>query len=68
MFLATYISFLQLSDFASKLVLALFEPGGWFLLWTGMELMILNSWSKMTDKVFFDRFANIHVEFSSYKS
>lgn len=67
MILATSISFLGLSDFAFKLLLALFEPGGWFLLWTGMDLIILNSWGKMMDQTFFDRFADVHVEFSSYK-
>lgn len=67
MVMATYISFLQLSGFTFKLLLALFEPGGWFLLWTGLDLMISDSWSKKSEKSFFDRFENVHVEFSSYK-
>lgn len=67
MVIATYISFLQMSQFTFKLLLALFEPGGWFLLWTGLDLMISNSWSRKSERSFFIRFENIHVEFSSYK-
>lgn len=64
---ATYISFLQLSQFAFKLLLALFEPGGWFLLWTGLELMITQSWNRKGEKLFYERFENVHIEFGSYK-
>lgn len=67
MIAATYISFLQLSEFAFKLLLALFEPGGWFLLWTGLDLLIVNSWSKKNEKSFYTRFENSHIEFGSYK-
>lgn len=63
---ATCISFLQLSQFAFKLLLALFEPGGWFLLWTGLELMITQSWNRKGEKLFYERFENVHIEFGSY--
>lgn len=67
MIISTYISFLQLSEFIFKLFLALFEPGGWFLLWTGLDWLISNSWDKKSEVFFYNRFEDIKVEFNSYK-
>jgi len=67
MVIASYISFLKLSNFPVKLVLVLFEPGGWFLFWTGLDLLFSFSRSKKGEIDFYNRMSNVHVEFSSYK-
>lgn len=67
MIAASYIVFLNLSSFSYKLILTLCEPGGWFLFWTGLDLIISISWNKQTELLFYTRMENVHVEFSSYK-
>lgn len=67
MVIASYISFLKLSNFFINLVLIIFEPGGWFLFWTGLDHLVYLSKSKKSEIDFYNRMSNAHVEFSSYK-
>lgn len=67
MVLASYISFLQLTSFYYNLLLVLFEPGGWFLFWTGLDNLITYSKSKKSEIDFYSRMSHAHVEFGSYK-
>jgi hypothetical protein len=67
MIIASYISFLNLSGFYINLLKVLFEPGGWFLLWTGLDHLISGSRGKKSEIDFYNKMSNIHVEFSSYK-
>lgn len=64
---ASYISFLNLPSFFFKLIHTLFEPGGWFLLWTGLDLIISVSRNKEIESQFYTRMENVHVEFGPYK-
>lgn len=67
MIIAGYIAYLQLPGFTFKLILTLSEPAGWFLLWTGLDLLISLSSIKKSESRFYRRMENIHVEFGSYR-
>jgi hypothetical protein len=67
MIAASYIVFLNLPNFSYKLLLTLCEPGGWFLFWTGLDLIISIYGNKQTEFQFYARMENTHVEFSCYK-
>lgn len=66
MLVAAYISFLKLSNFLINLLLVLFEPAGWFFLWSGMDNLITFSKSKKDELSFYKRMSNVQVEFDSY--
>jgi hypothetical protein len=67
MVLASYISFLNLTGFHISLALAIFEPGGWFLFWTGLDLSLSFSRNKSSEMKFYTRMENAHIEFGFYK-
>ncbi len=64
---SSYISTLGRLEFTYKLMLTLFEPGGWFFFWTGLDI-IRSSFSKKGNEIgFYEKLKNVHVEFNPYK-
>lgn len=68
MVLASYISYLNMTGFHINLLHVLFEPGGWFLFWTGLDTWLTFSKSRQSEVQFYNRMMNIHVDFSSYSN
>lgn len=67
MLITSYISYLKLSGFHINVLLVLFEPGSWFLFWTGLESLTATSRSRKKEISFYNKLSNTHIEFSSYK-
>lgn len=66
MLIASYLKELQVTQFYMTFLLTLFEPGGWFLLWTGFDYFMNYSRNRLQDVAFFNRMADVHIEFGSY--
>ena len=67
MFIATYILFKseEASLIMSFLVVFL-EPGGWFLFWEGLDLVIFEAKKKKPDLDFYKKMSKCEVSFLSY--
>ncbi|MCC6584168.1 MAG: hypothetical protein IT271_10730 [Chitinophagales bacterium] len=63
MLCASYISFLKPQKFYIHTLLILFEPAGWFFLWTGLEHLIYSSKSKKADLIYFNKMAEGVIRF-----
>jgi hypothetical protein len=66
MLIASYLKELKVTEFYMTFLLTLFEPGGWFLLWTGFDYFMNYSRNRLQDLAFFNRMADVHIEFGSY--
>ncbi|MCF4101203.1 hypothetical protein L1I30_05965 [Gillisia sp. M10.2A] len=66
MIIAGYISFLNPNSFYIHLILILFEPAGWFLLWMGLERVLNSSGKTKKELSFYSKMADTTIEFSSY--
>lgn len=66
MLVASYLKEVRLDNFYITFLLTVLEPGGWFLLWTGFDHFMTFSRNRLQDMAFFNRVANVHVEFGSY--
>ncbi len=66
MFLATFILFYYPSTFYFTFLVVLMEPGGWFLFWEGLNLVIFESKKKGQDIGFFRKMAHGKINFHSY--
>ncbi|MBK9793653.1 MAG: hypothetical protein IPP60_11350 [Sphingobacteriales bacterium] len=60
---ASYISFQKPQKFYIHTLLILFEPAGWFFLWTGLEHLIYSSKSKKADLIYFNKMAEAVIRF-----
>lgn len=67
MLVSSYITYLKLSSFHFSVLLVLFEPGGWFLFWTGLDLFFSFSRSKKGETEFYSKLIDTHIEFTCYK-
>lgn len=67
MVVASYLYYRGLTQFSHYLLLVLLEPGGWFLLWNGLDNLFTFAKAKKRDLAFFARMAAAHVEFGTYK-
>jgi len=69
MLIATFIllRFEQKSFLASFLVVLL-EPGGWFLFWEGLYMIVFESKEKKKDYIFYEKMTKSKIAFESYKS
>lgn len=63
---ASYISFTKSEKFYIHLLLVLFEPAGWFLLWAGLDHLIYFSKNKKNEFDFYKKMANAEIEFYAY--
>ncbi len=67
MLCASYISFLKPQKFYIHTLLILFEPAGWFFLWTGLEHLIYSSKNKKADLIYFNKMAEAVIRFVNLK-
>jgi hypothetical protein len=44
----------------------LFEPGGWFLFWEGLHLMVFDSKKQEPNRVFYSKMSQASIIFESY--
>lgn len=66
MFAATYISFITPEKPQLHFIVALFEPGGWFFIWTGLDHLLFSSKEAKIDKVFYSKMMKSEVNFIAY--
>jgi len=66
MLLATYVASLGTQDFISKFLFVFFEPAGWFIFWTGLEILFVKMADKHDDHSFYRKLANCEITFVSY--
>ncbi len=67
MIISSYIYYLKLPGFYPNLLLVMLEPGGWFLLWNGLDILFTYMKSRRADIAFYEKLSGVHVEFGSYK-
>ncbi|HAD81485.1 MAG: hypothetical protein A2509_01885 [Candidatus Edwardsbacteria bacterium RIFOXYD12_FULL_50_11] len=65
MIFASYITFLNSERYYLQLLLVLFEPGGWFCLWTGLDRLIDYSGKRRKELDFYSRMATAQIQFST---
>jgi len=66
MLLATYVASLGGTDFVSKFLFVFFEPAGWFIFWTGLEILFVKMAEKNDDHEFYRKLANCDISFVPY--
>ena len=67
MLVATYILFSTLQKtFITSFVIVLLEPGGWFLFWTGLDKIVLESKKFKPDIEFYEKMSRAKINFISY--
>ncbi len=66
MLLATYVSSLGSQSFISKFLFVFFEPAGWFIFWTGLDIMFVKMAEKNEDHEFYRKLASCRISFVSY--
>lgn len=66
MIAASYLSFINPEKYVIHLLLILFEPAGWFMLWTGLDHLIYYSGNTRNELDFFSRMADAEIEFVTY--
>ncbi len=66
MLVASYVSFLKSEKYYVHILLVLFEPAGWFLLWAGLDHLIYSSQKIKADLKFHATMANTQFDFGSY--
>lgn len=66
MTIASYISYLQAQQYYIHLVLILFEPAGWFLLWLGLDHLVYFSKRTRKELDFYRKMARAKIEFGKY--
>lgn len=66
MIAASYISFMKPEKYHVHFLLVLFEPAGWFLLWTGLDLLVFSSKETIKDLDFYLRMTKSEIKFYTY--
>ena len=66
MLLASYISGIHSDSFWVKLLFVLFEPAGWFFVWTGMDNLFFSARQRSADLEFYTKLAKTKVIFASF--
>ena len=66
MMAASYISYLNTQKFHIHLMLVLFEPAGWFLLWAGLDHLVYSSKETKKDLSFYSKMTKSEIEFITY--
>jgi hypothetical protein len=64
--LASYLFGTHSNKFYIKLLFVLFEPSGWFFVWTGMEDLLFGSPKQREELDFFSKLAKAKVVFVSF--
>ncbi len=66
MMAASYISYLNTQKFHIHLLLVLFEPAGWFLLWAGLDHLVYSSKETKKDLDFYSNMTKSEIKFFTY--
>jgi len=66
MLAASYVEFLPLSGFLSKLLFVLLEPTGWFMAWIGLERIFYTPRQRKPDLEFYEKISKSEITFTSY--
>jgi hypothetical protein len=66
MVVASYLSFIQPESYYVHALKVLFEPAGWFLLWTGLDHLVYQLKKKKKDARFYRKMANAQIKFITY--
>lgn len=61
---ASYLSFLKPDEFYIHALLILFEPAGWFFLWSGLDHLIYLSKNKTKERSYHFKMAKATIEFA----
>jgi hypothetical protein len=64
--LASYVSALQSDKFYMKVIIVLFEPAGWFFVWTGMDDLFFAGRKRKDELDFFSKMAKTKIVFASF--
>ncbi|MEO5561936.1 MAG: hypothetical protein ABIR18_00850 [Chitinophagaceae bacterium] len=62
---ASYISFMKPDKYHVHLLLVLFEPAGWFLLWVGLDHLVYSLKDTKRDITFYLKMTKSEINFSS---
>jgi hypothetical protein len=63
---AYIIFFLGRNSFVKELMIVMLEPGGWFLFWEGLDLIIFKSKAVAPDLEFYRKMTKAEIIFSHY--
>ena len=67
MIIASYISFMKSESYYSHLLLILFEPAGWFMLWMGLDYLVYYSGKTRKELNFYSHMAKTIIKFNCYR-
>ncbi len=66
MVVASYISFMKPEKYHTHFLLVLFEPAGWFLLWTGFDHLVHSSKETKKELAFYLRMTKSEIHFFTH--
>jgi len=66
MLVASYVSFLESEKYYVHILLVLFEPAGWFMLWAGLDHLVYTSQKIKADRKFYAVMRHAHIDFAAY--
>ncbi|MBL7872546.1 MAG: hypothetical protein JNM78_13095 [Cyclobacteriaceae bacterium] len=66
MLVASYVSFLKSEKYYVHILLVLFEPAGWFMLWAGLDHLVYTAQQLKEDLKFYTAMAHSQLVFVSY--
>jgi len=66
MFIAFAAMLSEQTGFVYKILFVMFEPAGWFTVWTGLEKLFLDTKEKMPEFQFYQKMAKMQITFYSY--
>lgn len=67
MLIATYVLLLDTpKTFLTAFLIVLFEPGGWFLFWEGLHLVLFESKIKDPEYTFYEKMSKCRISFMNY--
>lgn len=66
MFFATLILYKLSSGFLSHFFVIILEPGGWFLFWEGLNLIIFESKKRNPELIFYEKMSKAIITFLDY--
>ncbi len=66
MLVATYISSLGIEGFLNHFLFVFFEPAGWFIFWTGLDIMFVKKAERNEDHGFYRKLASCRISFVPY--
>ncbi len=68
MIAASYMSFIKPEKYSAHLLIVLFEPAGWFLLWMGLDHLVNTSKETQEELNFYSKMIKSEIKFSNSKS